>query len=67
MFALAEEGHRSLYRQVVACILSVRTYDEVSLVAARRLLAAAPEPADLLGTPRRAGARRPPPPPPRPG
>jgi endonuclease III len=47
MFALAEEGHRSLYRQVVACILSVRTYDEVSLVAARRLFEAAPEPADL--------------------
>jgi endonuclease-3 len=47
MFALAEDGHRSLYRQVVACILSVRTFDEVSLVAARRLFAAAPEPADL--------------------
>jgi endonuclease-3 len=47
MFALAEEGHRSLYRQVVACILSVRTFDEVSLVAARRLFSAAPEPADL--------------------
>jgi hypothetical protein len=47
MFALAEEGHRSLYRQVVACILSVRTYDEVSLVAARTLFEAAPEPADL--------------------
>jgi endonuclease III len=47
MFALAEEGHRSLYRQVVACILSVRALDEVSLVAARRLFEAAPEPADL--------------------
>jgi endonuclease-3 len=47
MFALAEEGHLSLYRQVVACILSVRTFDEVSLVAARRLFEAAPEPADL--------------------
>ncbi|HET7422008.1 MAG TPA: hypothetical protein VFJ92_00505 [Gemmatimonadales bacterium] len=47
MFALADEGHLSLYRQVVACILSVRTFDEVSLVAARRLFEAAPEPADL--------------------
>jgi endonuclease III len=47
MFALAEEGHRSLYRQVVACILSVRTLDEVSLVAARRLFATAPGPTDL--------------------
>ncbi len=47
MFALAREGHLSLYRQVVACILSVRTFDEVSLLAARRLFEAAPEPADL--------------------
>jgi endonuclease-3 len=47
MFALAEEGHRSLYRQLVACVLSVRTYDEVSLVAARQLFEAAPAPADL--------------------
>jgi endonuclease III len=42
MFALAELGHRSLFEQLVACILSIRTYDEVSLVAARRLFAAAP-------------------------
>jgi endonuclease-3 len=42
MFALADEGHRSLFEQVVACILSIRTRDEVSLVAARRLFAAAP-------------------------
>ncbi|HYC31793.1 MAG TPA: hypothetical protein VEB59_05850 [Gemmatimonadales bacterium] len=41
MFALAEEGHRSLFEQLVACILSIRTYDETSLVAARRLFAAA--------------------------
>jgi len=47
MFALAEEGHRSLYRQLVACVLSVRTYDEVSVVAARRLFEAVPEAADL--------------------
>ena len=49
MFALAEEGHRSLFRQLVACVLSIRTRDEVSLVAARRLFAAAPDPADLAG------------------
>jgi hypothetical protein len=36
MFALAEEGHRTLFEQLVACILSIRTRDEVSLVAARR-------------------------------
>jgi endonuclease III len=42
MFALAELGHRSVFEQLVACILSIRTYDEVSLVAARRLFDAAP-------------------------
>jgi endonuclease III len=44
MFALAEEGFRSLFEQLVACVLSIRTRDEVSLVAARRLFAAAPTP-----------------------
>ena len=37
MFALAEDGHRSLFEQLVGCILGIRTLDEVSLVAARRL------------------------------
>jgi endonuclease III len=47
MFALAQEGYRSLFEQLVACILSIRTLDEVSLVAARRLFEAARGPADL--------------------
>jgi endonuclease-3 len=47
MFALAEEGYRGLFQQLVACILSIRSRDEVSLVAARRLFAAAPTPAAL--------------------
>jgi endonuclease-3 len=47
MFALAEEGHRELFHQLVACILSIRTRDEISLVAARRLFEAAPTPAAL--------------------
>jgi endonuclease III len=47
MFALAELGHRSLFEQLVACILSIRTRDEVSLVAARRLFDAAPTAGDL--------------------
>jgi endonuclease-3 len=47
MFALAELGHRSLFEQLVACILSIRTYDEVSLVAARRLFAVAPTARDI--------------------
>ncbi|MEZ0333181.1 MAG: endonuclease III [Gemmatimonadales bacterium] len=45
MFALAEEGHATLFEQLIACILSIRTRDEVSLLAARRLLRAAREPA----------------------
>lgn len=44
MFALAEDGHRSLFEQLVGCILSIRTLDEVSLEAARRLFAAAADP-----------------------
>ena len=47
MFALAELGHRSLFEQLIACILSIRTYDEVSLVAARRLFDAAPTARDI--------------------
>lgn len=37
MFELAEQGHSSLFEQLIACIISIRTYDEVSLPAARRL------------------------------
>jgi endonuclease III len=47
MFALAEEGYRSLFEQLVACILSIRTRDEVSLVAARRLFEAARRPEQI--------------------
>jgi endonuclease-3 len=47
MFELAEEGYRSAFEQIVACILSIRTRDEVSLVASRRLFAAARTPAAL--------------------
>jgi endonuclease-3 len=38
MFELAEQGFGSAFEQLVACILSIRTYDEVSLPTARRLL-----------------------------
>lgn len=41
MFELAEEGFTTLFEQLVACIISVRTYDEVSVVTARRLFARA--------------------------
>lgn len=50
MFALRDEhGHRSLFEQIVACILSIRTRDETSLPAALRLFARA-------GTPRAVAA-----------
>jgi endonuclease III len=49
MFALAEDGYRSVFEQLVACILSIRTRDEVSLVAARRLFDVARDPAALAG------------------
>ncbi len=41
MFALADEGFDSLFEQIVACIISIRTYEEVTLPTARRLFAAA--------------------------
>jgi len=47
MFELAARGHRSLFEQLVACILSIRTRDEVSLPAALALLARARTPEQL--------------------
>ena len=45
MFALRDEhGHRSLFEQLVACILSIRTRDETSLPAALQLFARAKTP-----------------------
>ena len=44
MFALAEEGYGSVFQQLVACVLSIRTLDEVSLPAARALFQAAATP-----------------------
>lgn len=56
MFALRDgDGgappHASLFEQLVACILSIRTTDEVSLPAARRLLAHAATPHALAALP----------------
>ena len=47
MFELAEKGFTSAFEQLAACILSIRTYDEVSLVAAQRLFARARTPAQV--------------------
>jgi endonuclease III len=47
MFELADGGYRSAFEQLVACVISIRTRDEVMVVAARRLFAAAPTPAAM--------------------
>jgi endonuclease III len=47
MFALADEGFSSPFEQLVACIISIRTYDEVSLPTARRLFERARTPAEV--------------------
>ena len=47
MFALAAEGYTSLFEQLIACIISIRTYDEVSLPVSRRLFKRARTPAEM--------------------
>jgi endonuclease-3 len=44
MFELYERGHRSLFEQLVACIISIRTLDEVSLPVALKLFERASTP-----------------------
>jgi endonuclease-3 len=48
LFQIAEEeGHRGVIEQLVACMISVRTRDEVSLLASRALFALGKTPSDL--------------------
>src|SRR5262245_63622788 len=47
MFELAEAGFTSPFEQLIACIISIRTYDEVTLPTARRLFAVARTPAEV--------------------
>ena len=47
MFELAEDGFDSPFEQLVACMISIRTYDEVSLPTARKLLARARTPKQM--------------------
>jgi endonuclease-3 len=47
LFELAERGHTSAFEQLVACIISIRTRDEVMLPTALKLFEAAPTPADI--------------------
>jgi endonuclease-3 len=47
MFELAEQGYSTPFEQLIACIISIRTLDEVSLPTARRLLERARSPTAL--------------------
>ena len=47
LFELADEGYTTPFEQLVACIISIRTRDEVTLPTARRLFAQVRAPADF--------------------
>src|SRR5207302_1870906 len=47
LFEIYEDGHTSAFEQLVACIISIRTRDETSLVAVRRLFAVARTPEQM--------------------
>ena len=51
MFELRDDGYDTVFEQVIACVLSVRTFDDVSIEAARRLFAIARSPEDLAAMP----------------
>ncbi|MDB9526142.1 endonuclease III [Oscillatoria sp. CS-180] len=48
MFQLADEGFNSLYEQLVSCIISIRTYDEVSIPVSHKLFAQARTPEQMV-------------------
>jgi len=51
MFDLRERGFTTVFQQLVACMLSIRTRDEVSVPAAIDLFSHAPGPAEILALP----------------
>ena len=48
MFDLRDQGFGSLFEQLIACVISIRTYDEVSLPLSINLLSAANTPKTML-------------------
>lgn len=48
LFQLAEEGFNTVFQQLIACMISIRTRDETTLPVSRELFARAPAPADML-------------------
>lgn len=47
LFQLAEEGYTAVFEQLLACMISIRTYDEVTLRVSRKLFARARTPATI--------------------
>src|SRR5512140_716492 len=47
MFELAEAGFDSTFEQLAACIISIRTYDEITVPTARKLFEQARTPAQV--------------------
>jgi endonuclease III len=47
LFELAEDGFTSTFEQLIACMISIRTYDEVTIVMARRLFEQARTPSEV--------------------
>ena len=48
MFQLYEQGFTSMFEQLLACIISIRTLDEVSIPVSKRLFAKARTPQEIL-------------------
>ncbi|HEX8834877.1 MAG TPA: endonuclease III [Abditibacteriaceae bacterium] len=48
LFELRDDGYTSAFEQLVACIISIRTYDETMLPAARKLFGLARTPAQMM-------------------
>lgn len=48
LFELADGGYDSVFEQLVACIISIRTYDEVMLPTVRKLFQTAKTPAQIV-------------------
>jgi endonuclease III len=48
LFDLWEQGYTSLFEQLLACLISIRTFDEVTTPVALKLFARARTPAELL-------------------
>lgn len=48
MFELAAQGYDSAFEQLIACIISIRTYDETSLPVSQKLFAVARSPQEMM-------------------